>query len=47
MRALGRSVKATCTERGYTKYEPVFEGWAKDEGGASVRVVYTANALGH
>ena len=47
VRALGRSVKATCTERGYTKYEPAFEGWAKDEGGASVRVVYTANALGH
>ena len=46
-RALGQSVKATCTEKGYTKYEPAFEGWAKDESGASVRIVYTSDALGH
>ncbi len=47
VRALGRSVKATCTERGYTKYEPVFEDWAKDESGAGTRIVYTADALEH
>lgn len=47
VRALGQSVRATCTEKGYTKYEPAFEGWAKDESGASVRIVYTADALGH
>ena len=47
VRAIGESVKPTCTERGYTRYRPVFEGWAKDTSGASVKTVYTANALGH